>query len=228
MTNHVNTYAVVDRQADNLEWYQNRKLHRSFEYKSYVWGWSLRFAFGLGMSGFAMFFVIAGFNVLKNPQAVNVRWLIALSFLAGIAAFGLALAYGLHNRVNQFDAMMEKQFEEMEFKQPEPQERPSELISTNHGQGVMVKTRRGKVEEFAGHEFTFTGRNLDKLLAWYEGGAVSIRRDQSAAGPGFNRLPDPIVAANFTTALFVLKGRGMIDESTNEWTDAGISWLTEE
>lgn len=228
MTNHVNTYAVVDRQAQNLEYYNNRRLHRSFEYKSYVWGWALRFAFGVGVAGFAIFYIWSGYSAMKNAQQVDEWKHFLYSFFAGSAAFGLALAYGLDNRVRSFDDKMDKIFEEMEFGKEQPANNVPELATTNNATGVMAKTRRNKKEEFAGHEFIFTGRNLDKLLAWYEGGAISIRKENSAAGPGFNKLPDPISSHNYTTALYVLQGRGLVEEKTNQWTEDGLRWLQEE
>ena len=216
--------AAVDNPAGLKSWERDR-VHRSVTLQSYVWGFATRSAaylFLAGSAGMVALLVLA--RILFDVEAT--AWETFVTAVAtGVFTGGVAGAWALQERGQAFDELA-REYEGVGFAE-ESRPEPEDLVLVD-GQ-PMKKRRRSKKVIFENHEFIFTGRNLDRLLAWHAagGGGTSIRKERSAAGPGFNALPDPINSSNYTTALYVLKGRGLIDEK-NEWTPAGVEFLKQE
>lgn len=144
----------------------------------------------------------------------------------GITAFGVCGSIMVLLRLNKYQPLTS--YAETEFSPPpEKDNRPPALVSVNSGQSIMTKTRGDKMLSASGHNFTFTGRNLDRLRAWEQAGVTTVRREGSPNAPGFVDLPDKIGSSDYSTAVYVLQQCGMIDDG-NAWTDKGRAWLMEE
>lgn len=104
---------------------------------------------------------------------------------------------------------------------------PPQGIPVNAGgryQGE-IQRRNDKTLRHDGREYVFTGRMLDRMLAWVDKGIDSIRREPSGEYPGLNELG--INGTAYTTAVYVLEHNGLIHKrgGTYYWTVAGKEWL---
>lgn len=215
--------------GQELAWAQKRRLHRSINYRDYVFAWSKRFSFGLFVSGFVGFMGITIFLELSGIQMGTIIDKVFVSMAMGVACGGVGLSWGLWVRATQFDLLMEWEQEEVEFAsdvQQPPIERTAIWRSGNQ-QEERIIVRNPKTIEHAGKRFTFTGSQLDRLLIWYEEGHTRARRDSSQEGPGWVDLPDGGIRSDrYSEATWILKRQGLLD-SQNEWTALGENFLKE-
>lgn len=210
--------------GQELSWAQKRRLHRSLNYRDYVWGWSVRMAAGLAVFGCFLFAaVMMALDVLAHmPSTWEEKAFVALTM--GVASGGAGMAWALIWRAVRFDALMEMEWDEVEFagpQQPEQQAEgsPERWIKMN-GDMSRVIARRGKTVQYGDDVFTFQGKTLDKMRQVYlerkESGQQEIARD----AVGFSSQEWPVV-------LRVLAGRGLIDDQ-KRYTPKGVGFLTEE
>jgi hypothetical protein len=208
-----------------VSYYAKDRLPRSINYDNFVNGFAARMAFYGFLVGASFTAVAFLFSYLIYGTSYPWNVVVIAASLSGLGIGAVAGLLSLPGGRRQFSEMMQER-EEMEFEPAaEPAQRQSQIALQNGS--PVIKIRDGKeVNTDDGHNFTFTGKNLDCLLRWYEGGAETIRKEQSAAGPGFNRLPDPITGSKYTTAAYVLK-RGEFIDDNNRWTERGVAWLNE-
>lgn len=97
-------------------------------------------------------------------------------------------------------------------------------VPVNHGNGQRtdVEMRNAKRLSANGREYTFEGWQLDRMLSWVEQGYESIRRDQSAEGPGLSQIS--ITGSNYSIVAQLMKDEGIISDD-NKWTTFGRDWL---
>lgn len=112
----------------------------------------------------------------------------------------------------------------MQLAAPEPAAAPpiNNMVPVN-GQ-PQPKQRRGARLHYKDESYDLSGRNIDKLWQWYQQGHKTIRRDPSRYGPGFSKLPDPVLSENYTTLLGILQGRGLVADN-RQWTELGEWFL---
>lgn len=222
----------------NVKSYKAFQLHKSFSYKSYVWGWSALFSLGiaLGASFLVNMILVAVFYTKLNGVALTVAdrsFINMMSLRSAVVGMGFSLAWALRDRVEQFDRNQEKQGADFEFNGPPgpiETKRQGREVALVDGKHVMSKIRPPKTLAYAGTQFTFTGVNLDALLRWTKGDNYSMRRNSGGGKLGFDALPDPIISTNYTDALHVLEQNDYVTKSGvgYTWTDQGMEWLKSE
>lgn len=115
-----------------------RDLTRTFRYKDYVWGWSMRFAWGCFAAGWAG--VTAVLLIFSDLLLLR---LIVAGILSGVGMAGMGLAWALADRVREFDAIMIEQYEEVKFhiEEEKPTGRHETYIDLSNGLGGQVITQ---------------------------------------------------------------------------------------
>lgn len=156
-----------------------------------------------------------------------VGWAAFSNWRAGIVVGGLAAVAGIIWRTHGvYDKplahIQEKNFQQVEEDTDEATRYANR--NTINGSEPIALTRRNKVVQWGDKVFTFSGKQLDKMWDWQKAGDNFVRRDTGTAGNG---LRDIGINADYGTAVEVLQGRGLITEK-NEWTAAGIAWLSQE
>jgi hypothetical protein len=73
-----------------------------------------------------------------------------------------------------------------------------------------------------GFKYTFSGRQIDKMLSWIEAGDRRIRRDAGTEGRGLSELG--INSQTYGPLVLALQANGYLSDA-KEWTDEGIRWL---
>ena len=227
-------------EGGKLAGYKEKSLHKSFEYKPYVWGWSWRFAFGCGVGVGAFSFTALSLMLWKAsyfdgrvmPEAAQ-REAAIISLAAFLFAAGVGFTFGLWNRVRSFDDLMDKIESNYDFRGPEyPQVtgREGQAAALLNGQQPILKVRPPKTLAYRGVQFHFAGSNLDTMLSWVRADMTSIRKVSGGGMPGFDSLPEKIVSNNYTNAVLVLEAHNMIVKIGQQyvWTDRGVAWLKQE
>jgi hypothetical protein len=211
------------------------RIHRSVNFRDYVWGWALRFGFYWFLAGFFIFMGLLWGVEIWYGQASPLEAKAVMAMALGSALGGVAGSWALWVRAMQFDdLMLELEHEELDFAEEgkgaaeAAQPMRTAAWSMNggpHEQRIVV--RNPKTVEHAGDRFTFTGSQLDRMEIWYDEGHTRVRREASAVGPGWADLPDGgIRSERYGKATTILKGAGLLDDNYT-WTAAGENFLRE-
>lgn len=156
-------------------------------------------------------------SLLDNPQAA----------IGTAGAFGLLVLFWrvIHVYDKPFPVIEDVTYQEVMVITEESERRRIPVNQAGQPNGEIVfrneKLLTGIVDN---REFshTFSGRQLDRLLAWYDGGYTIVRRDSSAQGPGLDQIG--IRGGTYSIVKALLEANEFIDEA-GEWTPAGLQWL---
>lgn len=206
--------------GQELAYAQKRRLHRSFNFRDYVWGWAARFALGMflmGCMGFGGFMLVA--HILMGlPSTWLEKGLVAL--VMGTATGGMGLAWALWVRAKDFDVLMELELDEVEFADPEPQHATENRHAIVNGNSTIVVERKAKTVQFGNEVYTFSGKMLDKMMILYQERVESGQQHITREGVGFSTIDWPIVER-------VLIGRKLLGHN-KQYTPRGVAFITEE
>ncbi len=218
--NDVRNRAMNSAAITPMKTYERERINRNIKYPSFVNGYAARqaaYGFLFGSTGIAG--ILTGIDLLWYPIPLVTG--IMMASLIGGCISGMVGGYFLRESKGHFVNHM-TEYEIAGFETPQEVSDPRELVLLN-GQPT-VKRRENIPLEHGGHKFVFTGLNLDMLYNWYVDGHEAIRKQFSPVGPGFDRLPNPITGAKYTTALHVLQKLELVDKG-NKWTPKGVAFI---
>lgn len=202
------------------------KLHRTFTYDGYVKSFARWAAFYGWLVGGGLGAVVIYFTSIQMGLAMSGGLLFVFSVLLAIATSGMFGLVALWHRGDEFRELM-TEYELDEYSLPAHVAAPADVETrqtTLNGEPYVLE-RQDKAVSYGDHMFTFSGKQLDAMLDWYQKGVKKIRRDSNGDGPGLASIG--ITSANYSRAQMILKGRGLIDENS-EWTARGVAWLETE
>ena len=168
-----------------------------------------------------------GGGMVLSGLANEMQWLTVIGLAFALAGFGGITT--LRERLHEYSPQIRYQRRETPVQLQNP---VREQIRVNTPKSSRTEEkRRDDVGLTYGRnqEFVFTGRNLDRLLIWLKEYGRSIRKVSSAAGAGFDQLPDSITAERYTDATAALLYWEYIEKQGQayRWTNDGMEWLKE-
>lgn len=181
---------------------------------------------------------------IDEQKAERARWwsYIWMAFTVGLLAAVLGFLFALAFRIKQQAKVVRNRNDgkvvallavdgDWEYvDEPAVQTAPAPQISEDldyrevpvNGEPIQLR-RPAKIVEYAGDSYSFSGHQLDRMEMQVEQGDLSIRRESSTAGPGWDKIGIG-GGETYNRVLAILKGRGYAETHGNghRWTALGL------
>lgn len=224
---------IIRDKAAQIGEIERKRLDRSFKFDSYVITYAARFAgggfaVGAGLAGAALI-ILTLFYPMNLAPLPAVLLTIALALSAGVVGYGLALMWALYDQVKAYDQFNWQAYTDRVSIDPpaDPVSRP--VIFTQNGQTTALEVGHpGKdITQNGRTVYTLPGNLVLDMIEAITAGDLKVTRDKFRrrdgkgyfSGPAWEQLA---TGANGKGAMWAL---GYWDDE-NEWTPAGVEWVT--